>query len=98
MPATVQADLTYILCKHFFFGEESQRFEAAFAADAGVFHAAERRAQVAQKPAVDPDDAGFEFGGDAVRTREVLGPQRRRQAVADAVGVARAPRPRCRTA
>ena len=53
----------------FLFGEKSQGFETAFAPDAGIFHAAERRAQIAQKPRVDPDDARFQFFGDAVRAR-----------------------------
>src|SRR5690606_17423365 len=56
------------------FGEEAQRFKAAFAADAGIFDAAERRTQVAHHPAVDPDDARLERRGHAVRTVEVARP------------------------
>src|SRR5690606_20900214 len=61
---------------------------AAFAADTGIFHAAEGRSQVTQKPAVYPDDAGFEFGCDAVRAGNILRPNRRRKSVSDAVRVA----------
>lgn len=43
------------------FRKELQRFEAAFAADATVFYAAEGRAEVAEHPAIYPDDAGLEF-------------------------------------
>ena len=38
----------------------------ALAADAGVLRPAEGRAQVAQEPAIDPDQAGFDARGDAV--------------------------------
>lgn len=48
------------------FLKKSQCLEAAFAADAAVFNAAEWCAEVAQEPAVYPDDAGFEGGGHAV--------------------------------
>lgn len=43
------------------FRKKSQRFEAAFAADAAVFYTAEGRAEVAEHPAIYPDDAGLEF-------------------------------------
>ena len=42
------------------FGEEAHGLDAAFAAQAGLLHAAERRAQVAHQPGVDPDDAGVD--------------------------------------
>src|SRR5690349_6057413 len=48
------------------FGEESQGFPAAFAAQARLFDAAEGRAQVAVHPGVDPDHAGFDAVGQAV--------------------------------
>src|SRR5438046_2089630 len=41
-------------------GVELHRMHAALAPDAGRFHAAERRAQIAQKPRVDPGDADVE--------------------------------------
>src|SRR6476659_977983 len=40
------------------FGEETHRLESAFAAQARLPAASERRAQVAHQPAVDPDDTG----------------------------------------
>jgi len=39
----------------FFFRKKLQRFKTAFAAEAAVFHAAERGSQVAEQPAVYPD-------------------------------------------
>lgn len=68
------------------FGEEAQRFESAFTAESGVFHAAKRRAQIAQHPAVDPDNAGLNTRRDTVGTREVFGPDGGGQAVFCAVG------------
>ena len=62
-------------------GEEAEGFEAAFAADAAGFDAAEGRAEVADEPAVDPHDAGLYFGGDAVGALEVGGPDGGCQAV-----------------
>ena len=47
-------------------GEEAQRLVAALAADAALLHAAERHAQVAQHPAVDPDGARVESARRAV--------------------------------
>src|SRR5207253_1550957 len=69
-------------------GEKSQRFFAAFAADAAGFHAAEGDAQVAHEPAVYPDCAGVNFFGDAVRAIQILRPDTRGQAVVGVVGVA----------
>src|SRR5262245_4548849 len=68
-------------------GEEAQRLLATLAADAAALDTAERRAQVAQQPAVDPDRAAVEPLGHAVRPRQVARPQRRRQAVRRTVGV-----------
>src|SRR5581483_1141617 len=62
-------------------GKEFQRVEAAFAADTGVLHAAERRTQIAPHPAVDPDDPRFELRRHAMRAREVHGPYGRGEAV-----------------
>src|SRR5690606_24402954 len=67
-------------------GEETHRLQAALAAQAGLAHAAERRAQVAHEPAVDPDDAGVDAGGEAVGAGEVARPDRRGQAVVDGIG------------
>ena len=59
---------------------------ATFAADTALLGAAERGAQVAQEPAVDPGDAHVDCGGHAVRAFEVLGPDRGREAIAVGVG------------
>src|SRR3990167_390830 len=67
-------------------GVELQRVHTPFAADARLLAATEGGAQVAQEPAVDPDDAGLDLPGDAVGARAVLGPDRRRQAIRQAVG------------
>src|SRR3990167_9092753 len=67
-------------------GVELQRVHPPFPADARLLAAAEGGAQVAQEPAVDPDDAGLDLPGDAVAARAVLGPDRRRQAIRQAVG------------
>ena len=58
----------------FGFGEEAEGLEAAFTADAAGFDATEGGAEVADQPAIDPHDTGFQFGGDAVGTLEVGGP------------------------
>src|SRR5437763_641673 len=68
-------------------GEEAQCFFAAFAADAALFHAAKRNAQIAHQPAVYPDCAGVDSLGDAMGAAQVLGPDDRRQAVFDVVGM-----------
>jgi len=47
-------------------GEETQRFFAAFAADAALFHAAEGHAEIAHQPAIHPDRAGVDSLGDAM--------------------------------
>src|ERR1700731_4030037 len=47
-------------------GEEAEGFVAAFAADAALFHAAERDPKVADEPAVYPDSSGVDFFGDAM--------------------------------
>ena len=56
------------------FRKKLQRLKTAFAPDARVFHPAERRAQVAQQPAVYPDDARFQLFGYAMRALKVFGP------------------------
>ena len=55
-------------------GEESQCFFSAFAADAALFHAAERDAEVAHEPAIYPDGAGVDFLSDAMGAIQVLRP------------------------
>src|SRR5258708_23333679 len=68
------------LCK------ELQRFEAPLPPDSALFHAADRHAQVAQQPAVDPPRAGVDRGRHAMGAGEVGRPDGRRQAVARGVG------------
>src|SRR5690349_2357964 len=48
-------------------GEEAHRLAPSLAAEAGLAHAAERRAQVAHQPGVDPDDAGAQVRAESVR-------------------------------
>src|SRR4051812_16719299 len=67
-------------------GEEPKRVPAPFAADARFLHAAERRAQVPEHPAVHPDDPALQLRGEAVRAVEVRGPDARGQPVARGVG------------
>src|ERR1700741_3081606 len=68
------------------FREELQRFESALASDAAFFRATEGNAQVAQQPAVDPDGAGVQRGGDAVGAFQVARPDRGRESVLGGVG------------
>ncbi len=58
----------------FDFGVVAEGVFAEFAADAGHFEAAEGGGGVEDVVAVDPDGAGFEFGGDAVGLGDVFGP------------------------
>src|ERR1043165_4740126 len=62
--------------------EKGQRLPAALPPDAALFHAAEWDAEVSEEPAVDPDGAAVDGGGDAVGAGEVAGPDARREAVA----------------
>jgi hypothetical protein len=50
------------------FSEKAKRFFAAFAADAALFHAAERDTEIADQPAIYPDRAGADSLGDAMGT------------------------------
>src|SRR4029077_14780585 len=59
------------------FSEKTQRFFAAFAADAALFHSAERDAEIAHQPAIYPDRAGVDLLGDAMCTAQVLRPDAR---------------------
>src|SRR5262245_33751686 len=54
---------------------------AAFAANSRCFCAAERGAQVAKKPAIDPAEANLDCSSHAVSCAEILRPHRRCQAV-----------------
>src|SRR5688572_4280372 len=67
-------------------GEESHGLHAALASQAGRAHAAERRAQVALQPGIDPDHAGAQLRGEAMGAVEVAGPDRGGQAVVAVVG------------
>src|SRR5260370_33975338 len=69
-------------------GEEAESFVAAFAADAALLDAAKGRTQVTQKPAIDPHRPALEALGHAVRTVQVAGPERGRQAKGRGIGVA----------
>src|SRR5262245_468190 len=62
-------------------GEEAHRLLAPLATDAALLHAAERHAQVAEEPAVDPDGAGVDALRHPVGSRQVLGLDDRRQPV-----------------
>ena len=66
-----------------FAGEAQQFLEALLAADAGLLVAAERRAEEVPGDLVDPDEAGFDLGGDAMGGDEIVGPDRAGQAVFD---------------
>src|SRR5271167_4315885 len=61
--------------------EKTQRLHATLAPHPGVLHPAEGGAQIPQHPAIHPDDARVETGGDAVRPGEVGGEDRGRQAI-----------------
>src|SRR5450755_2070289 len=67
-------------------GIELERVHAALAADARGLGAAERGAQVAQEPAVDPAQANLDLARHAVRGAQGLRPDRRREAVVGGVG------------
>src|SRR5262249_45601136 len=66
---------------------EPQRLLATLAADAALLHAAERGAQVAEQPAIDPDGATLEAFGDTVGPVEVTSPQTCGKAILNTVGV-----------
>ncbi|KAG1249601.1 hypothetical protein G6F68_013234 [Rhizopus microsporus] len=67
-------------------GIELQRMHAALAADARLLGAAERRAQVAQEPRIDPADAHVQRRAQAMGRADVAGPYGRGQAVRRSVG------------
>src|SRR5690606_23664348 len=68
------------------FGEEAHGFVAALATQSGLAAAAERGAQVAHQPGVDPDHAYLQLRAEAVGAVEVAGPDRGRQSVVAGVG------------
>src|SRR5690606_4784155 len=68
------------------FGEEAHRLVAAFATQAGLAGAAERGAQVAHQPGVDPDHAHLQLCAEAVGAVEVAGPDRGGQTVVAGIG------------
>ena len=68
-------------------GEETQRFFAAFAADAALLHSAKWDAQIAHKPAIYPDGAGVNFFSNAMSAAEILRPNARGKAVIDIISV-----------
>jgi hypothetical protein len=70
--------------------EEAHGLGAALAAQARSAGAAERRAQVAHQPGVDPDDAAAQPFGQAVGAVQVARPQRGGQAVVAALASASA--------
>ena len=65
---------------------EVERVVAALAADPGLLHSAERRAQVAYVLRVDPAHAGVDGRRDAVGAANVVGPDVRRESVGRRVG------------
>ncbi len=69
-------------------GKKAERFFAAFATDAALFHPAEGDAQVAHQPAIHPNRAGVNLLRDAMGAAEVLRPNARGEAVFGVVGVA----------
>src|ERR1700691_2663055 len=54
-------------------------FGAEFAADAGIVDAAPGRGRIEPVMVVDPDDAGLDGGGDAMRASDIAGADRRGQ-------------------
>ena len=68
-------------------GEKTQRFFAAFASDAALFHATEWDTEIADEPAIYPDRAGVDSLGDTMGAAQILRPDARREAVFDVIGV-----------
>ena len=68
----VSAHIWFLACDAdvFRFGKKVERFVAAFAADAALFHSAERNAEVAHQPAIYPHGASVNSFGDAMGTSE----------------------------
>src|SRR6185437_14913387 len=67
-------------------GVELHGVNTALAPDAGLLRAAERRPEIAQEPGIHPGDADLDLRGDAMGTRQVLGPDRSRKAVRTVIG------------
>src|SRR5579871_106642 len=64
---------------------ELQRMDPSLPSDAGLLGAAERGAQVAQEPAIDPADAHVQLRRHPVRARQIGRPYGGRQPVAGVV-------------
>ncbi len=66
--SSLGSDIRILSCEAdvFRLGEKAERFLAALAPDAALFHPAERDAQVAHQPAVHPDGAGVDLFRDAM--------------------------------
>src|SRR5262245_23307673 len=60
---------------------ELEGVDATLAPDARFLRAAERRAQVAQEPAVDPANSDLDLRGDSMSAREIGGPDRGGEAI-----------------
>src|SRR4030095_12088289 len=71
----------------FWFREEAERFFAAFATDATLFHSTKGDAQVAQKPAIHPNRAGIDSLCDTMGAPQILCPNTRGEAVVTVIGV-----------
>ena len=56
-----------------------EAFGAAFAPDAGIADAAPGRGRIEPVVIVDPDDAAFDAGSDAMGARDVAGADRGRK-------------------
>ena len=56
------------------FGEKTQGFIAAFAADTALFHSTERNPQIAHEPTVYPHSSGVNFFCDSMGAIQILGP------------------------
>src|SRR5271167_1247568 len=67
-------------------GIEAQRMCAAFTANTRESHSSERRAQVTQKPAIDPSDPRFHLPRHPMRPLQVAGPDRGCQTVLRVIG------------
>src|SRR5450830_915420 len=63
-----------------------ETFAAELAADAGIVDAAPGRGRVEAVMVVDPDDAGLDAGGHAMRAADVAGADRRRQSERRIIG------------
>jgi hypothetical protein len=56
-------------------GEKTQRLVTTFATNTAILDTAERRPQITQQPAIDPDRAALQLFGNAVGSGQILRPQ-----------------------